>query len=572
VIYRRGIICDRAKKVIFFSVDAPTEKKGDRMSLPDFNSQIELLGLQLQRDKLFEAQDRYRVFAERVYPVLMKARERLEGCYCLENGRPAKEPVLVLGVSLLQFMERLPDRQAVEHLKYHVGWKYALGQELDGEVFDATVLVRFRQRLIEQGQERVLFEEVLVALEEAGLVAKRGSAQRLDSTHVLGLVKRMSALDRAREVLRLVLKALAEEKLKKRPDFWQTLWERYVESAIDFRSAAEVIQKKLVQAGQDMQVLLEWLDGQKEKRGPRGAYSIGLLRTMFAENFIVAAGAQGVMEVKGQTGESRIQNPHDPDARYRAKGEKQWVGYVLQAAETVEERGAGFLTAMVTQTAVGSDEAGMAQVLAEQETMGFEKPAALYVDSAYISAGALAQAAREGRELLGPVVSARKPKDGKSVEEFQIDLEQGQAMCPAGQTNTQLSRIEDRTHGILEYRFEWSWKCRGCVLGKECLGANQENHRTVRVNSNFMHLQARRALMKTEAFKERMNKRAGIEGSLSEIVRGYGARRARYRGLAKMRLQNYFIGTAVNVNRWLRRISVAWLNIYFSPPPQAFYA
>jgi len=93
------------------------------MSLPDFNHQIELLGLQLQRDKLFKAQDRYRLFAEKVYPVLMKARERLEACYCTDNGRPAVEPVLVLGVSLLQFTERLPDRQAVEHLKYPVGWK-----------------------------------------------------------------------------------------------------------------------------------------------------------------------------------------------------------------------------------------------------------------------------------------------------------------------------------------------------------------------------------------------------------------------------------------------------------------
>src|ERR1017187_1709703 len=153
------------------------------MSLPDFSSQIELLGLHIQRDKLFEAQDRYRLFAEKVYPVLIKARERLESCYCADNGRPAKEPVLVLGVSLLQFMERLPDRQAVEHLKYHVGWKYALGQELDGELFDATVLVRFRQRLLEHGAERVIFEEVLGALEEAGLVAKRGTMQRLDSTH-----------------------------------------------------------------------------------------------------------------------------------------------------------------------------------------------------------------------------------------------------------------------------------------------------------------------------------------------------------------------------------------------------
>jgi transposase len=71
-----------------------------------------------------------------------------------------------------------------------------------------------------------------------------------------------------------------------------------------------------------------------------------------------------------------------------------------------------------------------------------------------------------------------------------------------------------------------------------------------------MFLQARRREMKTEAFREKMKRRSAIEGTHSELVRAHGARRARYRGLAKVRLQNYFIGAACNVKRWLRR--VAW--------------
>jgi len=127
----------RVRRISYSFVDTSTERK-DAMSLPEFDSQIELFGLQVRRDDLFEADDRYRIFAEKVYPVLVRARERLAGLYCADNGRPAIEPVMVLGVSLLQFMERLPDRQALEHLKYHVGWKYALGQELGERVFDPT--------------------------------------------------------------------------------------------------------------------------------------------------------------------------------------------------------------------------------------------------------------------------------------------------------------------------------------------------------------------------------------------------------------------------------------------------
>ena len=44
-----------------------------------------------------------------------------------------------------------------------------------------------------------------------------------------------------------------------------------------------------------------------------------------------------------------------------------------------------------------------------------------------------------------------------------------------------------------------------------------------------------------------------IEGTQSELVRAHGLRRARFRGLAKVRLQTYFAGAACNVKRWIRR-------------------
>ena len=53
-----------------------------------------------------------------------------------------------------------------------------------------------------------------------------------------------------------------------------------------------------------------------------------------------------------------------------------------------------------------------------------------------------------------------------------------------------------------------------------------------------------------------MKHRNGIEGTQSELVRGHGLRHARYRGLAKTKLQNYFTAAACNVKRWRRRL--AW--------------
>src|SRR5947208_160743 len=211
-----------------------------------------------------------------------------------------------------------------------------------------------------------------------------------------------------------------------------------------------------------------------------------------------------------------------------------------------------FITGIVTHMACESDEAGALKMEQEQAEMGLDKPPVQYVDGAYVSAQKLVEAQAEGREIIGPAQPAPH-KDGRfSVEDFQINVEERTAICPAGKTNTQCSRLEEEDTGKVSFRFEFSTQCHDCPLRGKCLGKDQR-HRTVVVGEHHSALQARRQEQQTEPFKERMKHRNGIEGTQSELVRGHGLRRARYRGLPKVRLQNYFIGAACNVKRWLRR-------------------
>jgi len=46
-----------------------------------------------------------------------------------------------------------------------------------------------------------------------------------------------------------------------------------------------------------------------------------------------------------------------------------------------------------------------------------------------------------------------------------------------------------------------------------------------------------------------MKHRNAIEGTQSELVRGHGLRRARYRGLIKVKLQNYSLPPCQNQRR-----------------------
>ncbi len=105
----------------------------------------------------------------------------------------------------------------------------------------------------------------------------------------------------------------------------------------------------------------------------------------------------------------------------------------------------------------------------------------------------------------------------------------------------------------MEDPLEWSHHCTDCPLRAQCVAPDQA-HRTVVVGEHHTLLQARRAEQKTEAFQVRYQNRAGIEGTISELKRGHGLGHARYRGKAKVSLQNYFIGAACNVKRWINQV------------------
>jgi transposase len=263
-----------------------------------------------------------------------------------------------------------------------------------------------------------------------------------------------------------------------------------------------------------------------------------------------------------------VQNPHDPDATYASKGRgeqcKEHVGYKVQVAETVTEAvlepgepTQNFIVGVLTHAARESDEEGACKMEDEQQTMRLEQPPVQYVDAAYVSTEKLVEAKAEGRELIGPAPHSGGPNSQRfQSEDFQVEVEQRRATCPANSQNTQCSRLVEKATGKVCFRFEWDTAtCADCPLRLKCIKA-EHRHRTLVVGENHTVLQARRKEQKTDEFKTRLKHRNAIEGTQSELVRAHGLRRARYRGLAKARLQNYFAGAACNVKRWLRRL--AW--------------
>jgi hypothetical protein len=493
-----------------------------------------------------------------VLPALEQERAALCALYCEANGRPGIEPVVMAGVTLLQFMEKLPDRQAAEAIRVNLGWKHALDLEVGYEGFHHTSLVKFRNRLVQSEASRLVFDTMLKALEKAGLVKRRGT-QRLDSTHVLGCVSRMGRLEVVRETIRLFLQRVRALGASGQFPQFDRLWERYVDCEIQWhRASVSTLKAKFIEAGEDMLGLIKWA---RQHKGIRAEEQTLLLERVFLEQYELGIES---LQRRGHESSGVVKNPHDADAQWAAKDQnksKQWVGYKVQVAETVDPEAAPkqkgdpteqFITEATTTEAIASDVQGRAEVEQQQEDHGLGVADKLYVDGAYVNAGALAKAEEEGRELMGPAPASPQPK-GKglfAVEEFEVDVAARTAVCPAGHKSRQCSSLTNAKTAKVQYRFEWGALCDDCELKERCTRAHNRR-RAIVVGEHHDHLQRRRKQMKAEGFASQMHPRNGIEATISEFTRG-GGRRTRYRGLAKTTLANYLLAAAINVKRWIR--------------------
>lgn len=530
------------------------------MSIPKQDKQSTFFDATFLAQSLFTDKDRFEIFRKEILPALQAKRNELCQLYCLDNGRPGIEPVTMAGVTLLQFAESVPDRKACENVRLHLGWKHALNLTIDNQGFHPTSLATFRNRLVHHKDGRLIFDAILHALHDKGWVKRRGK-QRLDSTHIVGVVAKMGRLEVVRETIRLFLERMQTMHLHETFRAWPLFYERYIDSDIAWHKIGkDQLETKFHQAGHDMLALLTWASAPSRKAVAQHEKG-RLLERVFHEQYELSD--QGLQRRRHE-GSGVVKNPHDPDVQWANKSRdktKGWEGYKVQIAETVPEGDTsdrkkgrpttGFITEITTTEAIASDFEGREVVEQRQAAHGLGVADELYVDAGYVSDDTLGEAHRQSRTLMGPARPSANPSGTLfNAEDFDVCVAQRQAVCPAGHTSTQCSRLENKKTGQVDYRFEWSYHCDHCTLQSRCTKARC-GRRMLVVGEHHDHLQRRRLEMQTDAFQKAMQQRNGIEGTLSEFARN-GGRRTRYRGLPKTSVCNYLHGAAINVKRWIR--------------------
>jgi transposase len=466
-------------------------------------------------------------------------------------GRGAIAPLLVALVIVFQILEKIPDRLAAEMVVSRLDWKYALHLPLAYGGFHWTVLHEFRHRLVEHDAERLVFDQVLEKLQALGLVKARGKV-RTDSTHLLGLVARLSQLELVTESLRVAVRAVVAVAPEwSGPALPASFCETYAERTSDYRLGHVAAQQHLRQAGRDG----VWLLAQIDRTAPQGVCElseVAVLRTVLAQQF--PEGGDQPPAAKRPMGREVIESPHEPEARCGTKRDQLWRGYKVQVTETCDADTPHLVLDLEPTNALAPDSPELPQIqarLAAQDTL----PGEQYVDEGYPSGKRFQESADRGITLMGVPPTGGQAADGFRQTDFQIDAAVEQATCPAGQGSVVWSERHraPAEPPTIEIRFEGA-TCQACPFWGRCTKSPQG--RSLELHPYHALLAARRAEARTEAFRQKMYVRSGIEGTISELVRAHRMRFARYRGQKKVRVQMLFTAVAANlkrVTRWWAR-------------------
>jgi len=510
-----------------------------------------------------------------------------------DRGRPGWSPSRLALVTVLQRVEDLTDRPAAEAVRTRIDWQYLLGLPLDDPGFDHTVLAEFRARVAEGGLEQVVLDALLAKLAAGGLL-KAGGKQRTDSTHVVAAVAALNRLELAGESVRAALEALAAA----HPDWLAQRicvadWNRrYGTPMTSWRPPqSEAKREELAVAyARDGYALLEAVYDPSAPPWLRELPAVDVLRRVLLQNYtrtITASGREVIRRREKEPdgdglppGHARIASPYDLDARWGAKREEFWLGYKLHVTETCDDPPACTCPAAQVATARAGrhgreHDKGCAQLVfpnlitnvattdatvTDNQMTGpihddlAEKnlaPGRHYLDSGYLSAALVVSALTTwGIALIGPLLgdtsAQARAGAGYARADFTVDYDTKTVTCPQGKTAKSWSPCTQHGKDAIVAIFSIT-DCGPCPARSLCTAAKR------RVLSlpppDLAEAQAAaRTAEKTIPFQADYARRAGVEGTMHQAV-SHGARRARYRGLPKTRLDHVYMACALNLLR-----------------------
>ena len=452
-------------------------------------------------------------------------------------GRPSVPADVVASVLVLQALEGLSDRDAVEELSFDLRWKAAAGWPGTAAGFHPTVLTLWRRRLARSDRPQRIFDAVRDVVAATGALAGK-TRRALDATILTDAVatqdtvtQLIAAIRRVRREVPGAVAVIAEHCSAHDyddPGKPAIAWN-------DADARATLVDALVTDAHRLLGHLPE------QQLGPRAAEAVALLALIAGQDVEPAEGSDGTdgrWRIARKVAADRVISTVDPDARHAHKSVHRRVdGFT---AHVVVEPDTGLITATALTAAAGAANSEAAiglQLLADDASI--TGPVQVLADSAYGTGEALATLAAAGHTAvikpwrLVPVVPG-----GFALDDFTVDEAAGTATCPHGVTRP-ISRTRIVTFGAA---------CHGCPLQARCTTARRG--RSLKLQPHDALQRAHRALAAAPDFQADYRRhRPMVERSIAWLTRH--SRRVPYRGVLNNDAWLHLRTAAINLRRLL---------------------
>jgi hypothetical protein len=509
----------------------------------------------------FLARERDRLFPDEMFADLFTG-----------TGRRSVPPSVVATVMVLQRLDGLSDREAVDRYCFDARWRYAAGVGGYGGAgwarFAHTVLVDMRERLRKSTRPDRVFEVALAAAHAAGLVGRR---RVLDSTPLYDAVATMDTITLIRSAVRGLLKA-ADAELEAELRVVLSGCDDYVKTSkpqIDWDDP-DARGTLIASRARDGYAVLAVLDGRE--LGESVAQAATLLTTVLGQD--LEPGFAGVFRIARRVAKDRVISTVDPDARHGHKTvSRGFDGYKGHAAVDPDSE---IITAATVTPGNTGDAAAAAELITDlldnngddtagddtagddtagddtagDDTAGErgERQAAgprVYGDAAYGTGEFHARLDAAGIESRCKTQASTAAGGLFSKDRFAVDLGARTVTCPAGVTAAIRPARSGDGSGIAYF----GPACAGCPLRAQCSSAKAG--RTISIGAYEQALADARARQTDPAWiADYRATRPKAERKLGHLMRRrHGGRRARVRGTDRVEADFRFLAGAVNVAR-----------------------
>jgi DDE family transposase/transposase-like protein DUF772 len=518
----------------------------------------------------FLARERDRLFPDELFADLFT-----------ERGRRSVPPSVVATVMVLQRLEGLSDREAVDRYAFDARWRYAAGvggyRGGGWERFAHTVLVDMRERLRRSDRPNRIFEVGLEAARVAGLIGRR---RVLDSTPLYDAVATMDTVTLIRSALRGLL-AVADADLRAELRAVLASGDDYVGSGkpqIDWDDPAACEELIDSRARDGFAVLALLHDRELVEPVVQAA---ALLASVLGQD--LQTSADGVFRVARRVAADRVISTVDPDARHGRKSAAHgFDGYQGHVAVDPDSE---IITATTVTPGNGGDAGVAADLIADlhPEAPADEAPAdrgdpidgdevaessgpehagrpgpagdpgvgsgssaaTVYGDNAYGTGPFHEHLAGWGIDSRCKTQAPNAPGGRFSKDRFDIDLQAGTATCPAGVAVAFRATGHQRHAAVAEF----GTACADCPLRAHCTTA--ATGRTITIGPHEAALAAARARqLDPDWINDYRTTRPKVERKIGHLMRRHhGGRRVRVRGTHKVDADFRLLAAGVNLAR-----------------------